>query len=254
MTQLNQQTEQALELIKNAKNIVAMTGAGISTISGIPDFRSPNSGLWDKTDPLEVASIHAFRQNPKTFYNWIHPLAHLFLEAQPNAAHYALTELERDGKLKAVITQNIDGLHTAAGSETVYELHGHLRDATCTQCYYTQESTEIFNKFLQDKQVPICPQCGGVLKPNVILFGEQLPMQEFVVAQMAVEEADLMLVVGSSLEVAPASDLPLVALDNGAKIIIINYQPTYLDSKADVVINGEIATVLPQVVGQAVNA
>lgn len=254
MTELNQQIEQALELLKNANNVVAMTGAGISTISGIPDFRSPNSGLWDKVDPLEVASIHAFRQNPKTFYTWIHPLAHLFLDAKPNAAHYALTKLESSGKLKSVVTQNIDDLHTKAGSQTVYELHGHLRDMTCIQCYHIQQSTDIFSKFIEDQQVPTCPKCGGVLKPNVILFGEQLPMQEFVVAQMAIEEADLMLVVGSSLEVAPAADLPLVALDNGAKMVIINYQPTYLDSKADVVINNEIATILPQIVDQIVGA
>lgn len=254
MTELNQQTEQAIELLKNANNVVAMTGAGISTASGIPDFRSPNSGLWDKVDPLEVASIHAFRQNPKTFYNWIHPLAHLFLDAKPNAAHYALTKLESSGKLKSVVTQNIDDLHTKAGSQTVYELHGHLRDMTCIQCYHIQQSADIFSKFIEDQQVPICSECGNVLKPNVILFGEQLPMQEFVVAQMAIEEADLLLVVGSSLEVAPAADLPLVALDNGAKMVIINYQPTYLDSKADVVINDEIATILPQIVDQIVGA
>lgn len=248
MMKLSQQIQLASKLIDDASNIVALTGAGVSTISGIPDFRSPDSGVWDTVDPLAVASIHAFRQNPQTFYNWVHPLSKLFLQAKPNPAHYALAQLERRGKLKAVITQNIDNLHTQAGSQTVYELHGHLREVTCTQCYQVQEAADILQKFVQDGEVPRCPNCGGVLKPNAILFGEQLPMQEFVAAQMATEAADLMLIVGSSLEVTPASDLPLTALDNGAKIIIINYQPTYLDSRADLVIRGDVAQILPQIV------
>lgn len=242
-----QQIQQAAELISEATNIVAMTGAGISTPSGIPDFRSPHSGLWDNVDPLAVASIYAFRQNPRHFYDWIHPLAHLFLEAEPNAAHYALVKLECEGKIKAIITQNIDNLHRKAGSQTVYELHGHLREVTCTQCYQIQDSESVFKKFVNDGEVPR-HHCGGVLKPNVILFGEQLPVQEFVSAQLAIKEADLMLIAGSSLEVAPASDLPELALENRAKLIIINYQPTYLDSKADLVINADVAEILPHIV------
>jgi NAD-dependent deacetylase len=241
------QIEQAVQLINQTNNIVALTGAGISTASGIPDFRSPNSGLWEKEDPLMVASIYAFRQDPTKFYRWIHPLSGLFFRAKPNAAHLALAQLEEQGKLTAVITQNIDNLHTKAGSKTVYELHGHLRQVTCTQCYQVQDAAPIFEKFIEDGEVPLCPYCGGVLKPNAILFGEQLPMQEFVAAQMELEKADLLLVVGSSLEVAPASDLALVALDNGARIIIINHQPTYLDNKADVVIRDDIASVLPYI-------
>ena len=242
-----QQIQQAVQLINRTNKMVALTGAGISTASGIPDFRSPNSGLWEKEDPLMVASIYAFRQDPTRFYRWIHPLSGLFFSAEPNPAHLALVQLEKLGKLTAVITQNIDNLHTKAGSKTVYELHGHLRQATCTQCYQVQDAEPIFEKFMEDGEVPLCPYCGGVLKPNAILFGEQLPMQEFVAAQMELEKTELLLVVGSSLEVAPASDLALVALDNGAKIIIINYQPTYLDDKADVVIRDEIATVLPYI-------
>lgn len=241
---MNPQIQHATELIQQARHIVAMTGAGISTLSGIPDFRSPNSGLWNSADPLEVASIHAFRRNPQLFYNWIHPVSQLFLDAKPNAAHQALVKLERSGKLKAVITQNIDDLHTKAGSQTVFELHGHLRELTCVQCYRVTAAELVLEKFVADGQVPHCAHCGGVLKPNVILFGEQLPMQEFVAAQVALEKADLLLVVGSSLEVSPASDLPLVALDNGASLIIINHQPTHLDSKADVVIRGDIAAAL----------
>ena len=242
-----QKIHQAVQLINQAKNVVALTGAGISTASGIPDFRSPNSGLWEQEDPLAVASIYAFRQDPTKFYRWIHPLSGLFFTAEPNAAHLALVQLEKQGKLAAVITQNIDNLHTKAGSKTVYELHGHLRQVTCTQCYQVQDAVPVFEKFIDDGEVPLCPVCGGVLKPNAILFGEQLPMQEFVAAQLELEKADLLLVVGSSLEVAPVSDLALVALDNGSKIIIINVQPTYLDDKADVVIRDDITTVLPYI-------
>jgi NAD-dependent deacetylase len=250
MALLDQQIEQVADLVMKAKNIVAITGAGISTPSGIPDFRSPDSGLWDNVDPLGVASIFAFRQSPQQFYNWIRPHSRRFLEAEPNPAHHALVALEREGKLRAIITQNIDDLHHKAGSQTVYELHGSLRAVTCIRCYETIDSAGIFDKFVQDGEVPR-HHCGGVLKPNVILFGEQLPVREFVSAQLAVKEADLMLVAGSSLEVAPASDLPELALENGARLIIINYQATYLDKQADVVIHANLAEVLPRIVDLA---
>lgn len=245
--QLAQQIQQAAKLIASARQIVAMTGAGISTPSGIPDFRSPDSGLWENTDPLEVASIFAFRHNPQRFYNWVRPLALSLLEARPNPAHYALAALEQEGKLKAIITQNIDNLHSKAGSKTVYELHGHLREVTCTRCFAVEDSAAAFVKFMRDGQVPR-HTCGGVLKPNVILFGEPLPIRELVLAQEAIKEADLLLVAGSSLEVAPASDLPQLALENRAKLIIINYQPTYLDARADVVIRADVAEALPRIV------
>jgi NAD-dependent deacetylase len=194
-----------------------------------------------------VASVLAFRHSPQHFYEWVHPLARLFLEAQPNPAHYALAVLEHEGKLGAIITQNIDNLHGKAGSKSVHELHGHLREVICMQCYAVQDSAGVFEKFVKDGQVPR-HQCGGVLKPNVVLFGEQLPVREFIAAQLALKEADLMLVVGSSLEVAPASDLPDLALKHGAKLLIINHQPTYLDSQAHVVIHADVAEVLPRIV------
>lgn len=246
--ELDQQIELAAAMVTAAQNVVAITGAGISTPSGIPDFRSPYSGVWDDADPLKVASIFAFRQSPELFYNWIRPYSHLFLEAVPNQAHYALAALEGIHKLKAIITQNIDDLHFKAGSKTVHELHGHLREATCLRCCQTQDATTIFEKFVQDGQLPR-HHCGGVMKPNVILFGEQLPVRELIEAQMALKGADLVLIVGSSLEVAPASDLPALALENGARLVIINYQPTYLDRKADLVIHANIADVLPRIVG-----
>ena len=167
--------EHAADLLRRAHHAVALTGAGMSTGSGIPDFRSPGSGLWERVDPFEVASIFAFRRKPEVFFSWIRPLARQVIEAQPNLAHVALAQLERAGLLKAIITQNIDGLHQKAGSQTVLEVHGHLREATCMRCYRSFPSDLFVQAFLAEGRVPLCPACGNVLKPNTILFGEQLP-------------------------------------------------------------------------------
>ena len=242
------EVRRAAALIKESTFPVAFTGAGISTASGIPDFRSPDCGLWNNVDPIAVASIYGFRQNPDAFYRWIRPLARLTLEARPNPAHLALAELEEAGILKALITQNIDMLHSRAGSKTVYELHGHLREATCVHCFAIYPAEPIVSKFIEDGLVPRCPSCNGVIKPNVILFGEQLPFAEFRGAQEISRNADLMIVVGSSLEVAPASDLPILARRNGAKLIIINLEPTLMDTSAEVVIHKNAAEVLPEIV------
>ncbi len=244
---MDNQIQQAVKLISKAQNVVALTGAGISTPSGIPDFRSPGSGMWEKADPMQVASIFGFRRDPEQFYRWIHPSTDLMLSANPNPAHKALAELEQLGKLKAVVTQNIDNLHQKAGSQRVYELHGHLREFTCLQCQQIEAAEGIIDKFITDGQVPQ-HHCGGILKPNVILFGEQLPVSEFIAAQLAFEEADLIIVAGSSLETAPASDLPLIALNKGAQAIVVNFQPTYLDPRAEVVINDDVAEILPRIV------
>jgi NAD-dependent deacetylase len=235
-------------LLKHSRAAVAFTGAGISTSSGIPDFRSPESGLWNNVDPMVVASIYGFRQNPQAFYDWVYTLAQITCDALPNQAHYALAQLESQAHLHAVITQNIDMLHTRAGSTRVYELHGHLREATCTHCFTVYPGEPILRQFLSDRQVPRCPRCGGVIKPNVILFGEQLPHQEFQAAQTAARNCDLMLVVGTSLEVAPASDLPRLALRHGARLVIINREPTPFDPSACSVIHGDAAEVLPEIV------
>lgn len=197
---------------------------------------------------MAVASIYGFRQNPEEFYKWIHPLAHIILEARPNPAHLALTALEGQGHLHAVITQNIDMLHSRAGNKIVYELHGHLREATCGHCFAVYPAEPIFRKFLDDGLVPRCPSCNGVIKPNAILFGEQLPFAEFRGAQETAGKADLMIIVGTSLEVAPASDLPTLATRNGAKLIIVNLEPTLMDSSAEVVIHANAAEVLPEIV------
>lgn len=247
---LSEEIRRATELLKHSAYGVAFTGAGISTPSGVPDFRSPKSGLWDKVDSLEVASIFSFRHNPQAFYDWIYPLAQITANAQPNAAHQALATMERKGVLSAVITQNIDMLHTRAGSQTVYELHGHLREATCIHCFTVFPAKPIIEQFLVDRKVPHCPKCNSVIKPNVILFGEQLPAKEMLAAQNAARKSDVMLIVGSSLEVAPASDLPVMAMRNGAKLIIINLQPTHMDSMANIVIHADAAKVLPDILQQ----
>ncbi len=196
---------------------------------------------------MTVASMYGFRQNPKAFYDWIYPIAKLTVNAQPNPAHTVLAQLEAQGILKAVITQNIDMLHSRAGNTNIFELHGHMRDATCIHCFAIYPAEPIVLQFLEDRKVPHCPKCGGVIKPNVILFGEQLPIQQLLGAQDAARKADLMMVIGSSLEVAPASELPALALRNGAKLIIINLDKTHMDDAADVVIHENAAEILPEI-------
>jgi NAD-dependent deacetylase len=242
----------AAELLRRASYTVAMTGAGISTPSGIPDFRSPDSGLWTQVDPMAVASIFAFRQRPQDFFDWIRPLARLMIEAQPNPAHQALARLESAGRLKAVITQNIDGLHQKANSQRVHEIHGHMRQVTCVRCYQVVPVDGLIEEFLTQGEIPHCT-CGGVMKPNVILFGEQLPLQVLTAARQDITACDLMLVAGSSLEVEPAADLPLLAIGHGARLVIINYQPTHLDERADVLIHADVAKVLPRIVDRTIN-
>ena len=236
------------EWLHRAKKVVAFTGAGISTPSGIPDFRSPESGMWSNVDPMKVASIYGFRHNPQAFYDWVRPLTELTINAKPNPAHLSLVTLEERGKLEAVVTQNIDMLHTRAGNSTVYELHGHMREATCINCFHIFDGMEILEKFMEDGKVPHCAKCNGVIKPNVILFGEQLPIIQLQNAKKVARSSDLMLVVGSSLEVAPASDIPVIAKQHGAKVVIINLEPTMMDRAADMVIYGNAAEILPAIV------
>lgn len=244
---ISKTVEDAVRLLREAKYATAFTGAGISTPSGIPDFRSPHSGLWQNVDPFEVASITGFRRSPRNFYDWLYPLANTTLNALPNAAHFSLAQLEEQGYIQSIITQNIDGLHTRAGSQIIYELHGHLREMTCIHCFEVYPSQPIIQTFLEDQEVPRCPKCNNVLKPNVILFGEQLPIQALLSARQAAIQADLLIVIGSSLEVAPASDLPALVARNGGKLIIINLEPTHLDRAAEIVIHEDAAIILPQI-------
>lgn len=239
--------QRVVELLVNSRRAVALTGAGISTPSGIPDFRSPSSGLWSKVNPMVVASKWGFRSNPQAFYEWIAPLAEQLLTAQPNPAHLALAEMERLGKLRAVITQNIDGLHQRAGSGRVLELHGHARHANCVRCHHPVPADQVFEQWRTIQQVPRCPECGGVLKPAVVLFGDLLPQDVWRAAENEARHCDLMLIAGSSLEVAPASDLPYIAYHAGARLILVNYQPTPLDHLMEVALYADVAEALPAI-------
>jgi NAD-dependent deacetylase len=234
----------AADLVQQATQIVALTGAGISTPSGIPDFRSVDSGLWAQADPMVVASLQAFLRDPRPFYEWFRPLLQTIWHAHPNPAHQALAQLESAGKLKAVVTQNIDDLHRQAGSQTVYELHGHLRDMTCMRCQQVDLAAPVISTFMANGHIPH-HHCGGILKPNVIFFGELLPQRTYSAAVAILQKADLVMVIGSSMEVAPASELPLIALQRGANLLIVNYDATPWDSQADVVIHANAAEVLP---------
>jgi NAD-dependent deacetylase len=234
-------------LLRKARYAVALTGAGVSTPSGIPDFRSPGTGLWEHADPMKVASIYAFRHNPEAFYTWIRPLVKTFLDAKPNPAHKALADLEAGGWLKAIITQNIDNLHQKAGAREVLELHGHLREATCINCYHVVPAEELLNDLLSSDEVPRCAACGGVLKPNIVLFGEQLPIQVVNRTMQHIRRADLMIVVGSSLEIIPASQLPRTVHEHSGRLVVVNLTPTYIDNAAEVVIHTNVAEVLPHI-------
>jgi NAD-dependent deacetylase len=238
--------ERAASILKQARYVIALTGAGISTPSGIPDFRSLGSGLWESVDPFEVATIFAFRQNPQKFYDWVRPLVHTLLNAVPNPAHVALAELGEIGVLKTIITQNIDGLHQRARSPAVIEVHGHLRRATCIRCYATAPAEPLICAFMDGGDIPRCERCNGVMKPDIILFGEQLPQQALIAAQQEARKSDVMIVAGSSLQVAPAGDLPLLTKRGGGRLIIINLGPTHLDDAADVVIKVDVAEALPR--------
>lgn len=242
---MEQEIEQAARLVGEARRIVALTGAGISVPSGIPDFRG-SSGLWAGQDPLEVASMHAFAAHPERFFRWIRPLLDQVLAAEPNLAHRALAALERQNRLRAVITQNIDGLHQRAGSREVFELHGHLRSATCVSCGLQAPAEPLLPR-VRRGEVPCC-QCGGVYKPDIILFGDQLPLNLYWLAVEELKRCDLLIVVGTSLEVAPVSEMPQMALDHGAKLIIVNTSATHIDLHASVVLQGNAAEILPRII------
>ena len=239
--------EDAAVLIRKAERAVVLTGAGISTPSGIPDFRSEGSGLWSREEPMEVASLSAFRTTPERFFHWFQPLARQICNAQPNAAHIALAELERAGHVRAIITQNIDALHHKAGSKNVVELHGTLRTVSCTNCFKQFEADPFLQPYVETGKIPQCLSCNGILKPDVILFGEQLPQSAWVEAQRAVQQCDLMIVAGSSLEVLPVARLPMQALDRGTHLIILNNTSTYLNVRADIVLMEDVAAMLPEI-------
>jgi NAD-dependent deacetylase len=214
----------------------------MSTESGIPDFRSP-TGIWASVDPLEVASIQAFRRNPERVWAFYRERIHLLLEAEPNRGHHALAELERRGLVRAVVTQNIDTLHSRAGSREVVEVHGSIRSAVCPRCLWTEGADAVLAQ-LEEHPEPLCVQCGEILKPGVTLFGELLPPGAMERATELVRAARLVLVVGSTLEVWPVAGLPLEA----RAFAIVNRGPTALDERALLKIDAPAGSTLAAVV------
>jgi NAD-dependent deacetylase len=249
MLTLQQQLQDAAELIQQARRIVVLTGAGISTESGIPDFRSPGS-IWQRQPPV---SYHDFLNNPQArqrYWQTRRNLSAQVAAARPNAAHRALVELEQRQMLLGVITQNFDGLHQYAGHppEHVIELHGTSRFAACTLCAARSSMQELQQRIDAGEVDPSCSVCGGFLKSATILFGQRLPEAELTRAKALSAECDLFLVVGSSLKVIPAATLPRLTLERDVPLIIINLQPTPLDDYADVVIHEKAGLVLPLLV------
>lgn len=238
--------ERLAELIRGSSCTVALTGAGISVPSGIPDFRTPGKGLWEKVDPLEVATIDAFHRDTKRFWDFYRPRFAALGEKRPNPAHEALAELERRGLLEAVITQNVDRLHRGAGSERVVEVHGSIATSSCTCCGATWELERVEELFDEDG-IATCPGCMGKVKPDVVLFGELLPEEAMEEARELCERADLMLCIGSSLEVYPVAGLPELTLATGGRLAILTQSSTPYDGEAAVRMHGDVVDELTAV-------
>jgi NAD-dependent deacetylase len=238
--------ERLAELIRERQPCVVLTGAGVSTESGIPDFRSP-AGLWAEFDPLDYASLDSFRRDPVRIWDFYGRRFAFLVEAQPNDAHRALAELQRGGLVEAVITQNIDLLHERAGSEDVVEVHGSIRRAVCLSCGGEEPLARVLEQ-LESASAPLCPVCGAVLKPDVVFFGELLPAAAIERASSLARQARLLLVVGSSLEVHPVAGLPLETLGAGGSLAIVNRGPTALDDDADLRLDGSAGEILRRTV------
>ena len=235
------------ELIRTAGPVVALTGAGISVPSGIPDFRSPGTGLWENVDPMAVAHISVWRRDPARFWSFYGQRFAVLDGKQPNGAHFALAELERRGLLAGVITQNIDGLHAAAGTADPVEVHGSVRTASCLRCGLRVSLAETRERLAADEEgVPRC-DCGAPLKPDVVLFGEYLPEDAMARAQMLAEDAGLMLAIGSSLEVYPVAGLPGETLMRGGRLALVTMGPTPYDDVAELKLSGDVAEELEAV-------
>ncbi|MEA2390418.1 MAG: NAD-dependent deacetylase [Solirubrobacteraceae bacterium] len=227
-------------LVRSASSVVALTGAGISVPSGIPDFRSPGTGLWEKVDPMEVAHIDVFRRDPERFWHFYGDRFASLEHKEPNRAHHALVELERRGLLTAVVTQNVDRLHAKAGTRELIELHGSIASSSCPTCGAEHALAEVRRRQAADARgVPRC-DCGEPLKPDVVLFGEYLPERALARSQELARDADLILCVGSSLEVYPVAQLPLVTLEAGGRVAIVTEGPTPLDAHASVKLGGDV--------------
>lgn len=239
MINSEEQARELISLILKAKYAVVLTGAGISTESGIPDYRSPDTGLWTNTD-MSVVSLDGFIKNPSKYYEYFLKLYPIRSAAKPNPAHYLLGNLERNELLKGVITQNVDGLHQDGGSKTVYELHGSLRQTICLDCGLLFPMERVILRVKEGQNPPYCESCSGFLKPNAVFFGEALPQIPWKESVGLCERTDLLIVMGSSLQVSPANILPDIAIQNGANLVICNLQSTPFDSYAVLLVREKI--------------
>ena len=247
-SEIKESIKRAAHWIRMARHAVVFSGAGISTPSGIPDFRGKKEGLWQRYDPMKVASLSAFIHTPEIFYDWFRPLFLTSWTAQPNAAHAGLAKLEETGYIQSIITQNIDGLHQKAGSQRVFELHGSALSFSCPGCGTSQPASSVYQQFISGVLIPECDQCHRVLKPEVVLFEESLPALVWQEAEEEVRKADLVLVIGSSIEVYPACTLPQQAIRHGSWVIINNLTPTPLDRNAAIVVQMDAAQFVPRLV------
>jgi len=246
---LESQVEQVAELIVNARRVVVFTGAGISTESGIPDFRSPG-GIWERFDPEEF-TYQQFLSNPESRKKHWRLLGsgRLHGGAEPNPAHYAIAELEKLGKLDCVITQNVDNLHQRAGvpENKVFELHGNMQWTVCLGCGRRYPFADVSDRVAGGEQEPACEVCRGMLKPDVVMFGEQLPERVFREASRHSRQCDLFLVIGSSLVVTPAAYMPVYAVDAGAGLVIINLSETPMDRRAAVLVRAKAGEAMSKI-------
>ncbi|MGA2011027.1 MAG: NAD-dependent protein deacylase [Solirubrobacteraceae bacterium] len=248
MTSVRTAAARVAELIREAHSVVALTGAGISVPSGIPDFRTPETGLWSDVDPMEVAHIDVFRRDPERFWRFYGDRFQTLEHKRPNRAHAALAQLEHAGLIDAVITQNIDRLHRLAGSRAIVEVHGTIDRSSCPECGQSFPLHEVRERqAADDAGVPRC-WCSAALKPDVVLFGEFLAPDALARAQSLAAGADLMLCIGSSLEVYPVAELPAMTLAAGGQIAIITHGRTPLDRRAAVRCDGDVVDELEAVV------
>lgn len=239
----NSKVKEAVELIKQARCTVVLTGAGMSVASGIPDFRSPG-GLWSKHDPEKVASVRALKADPATVWKFLLEAAQMMGTAEPNAGHNALAELEQRGHVQGIITQNIDGLHQRAGSSNVIEFHGNCGSFYCMECF-----TPFDARSITEVPLPVrCPECSGIVRPDLVFFGEQIPSEAYKEAFALADQSDLVIVAGTSGEVVPANLIPPRIQDAGGKIIEINMASSAYTSMSDVFFEGPAEQVLPAIV------
>jgi NAD-dependent deacetylase len=244
VTTVSTEAQQVADLLGAANCAVVLTGAGISVPSGIPDFRSPGTGLWENVDPMEVAHIDAWRRDPDRFWSFYGQRFASLTDKQPNDAHVALAELERRGLIRAVITQNIDRLHRLAGTERLIEVHGSIDRSVCMECGGKVSIDRVVELLAAGDGAPLCEACVAPLKPDVVLFGELLPERALMEAQALAMDADLMLCVGSSLEVYPVAGLPAMTHGSGGRVVLITQGPTPYDREAEVKLDGDVVAEL----------